>query len=187
MDKEKFISLSIEDQIKYLNEQLNNGLGVKDIREVLGIGEKALQRIIKNSGYKYNQKLKQYIDYESNTAVMNDKSNTKVVATGNYEGNTNVVIQNEEYKNLMNIIKGYEELNSKMEEMYKWYELQVNVIDITTPTLKIEPNGDQIVVRSFKLYKNVSENFTKFCNENKTYKVQDLVSAALEEFIKKYK
>jgi len=31
--------------------RLNNGLGVKDIREKLGIGEKALQRIIKNSDY----------------------------------------------------------------------------------------------------------------------------------------
>lgn len=178
MDKDKFISLNIDGKIKYLNDQLNNGLGVKDIREQLGIGEKALQRIIKNSDYRYNQKLKQYINYESNT---------QVVYKNNYESNTNVVIQNEEYNKLMNIIKGYEELNSKMEEMYKWYGLQNNVIDITTPTLKIEPNNDPIVVRSFKLYKNVSEEFTKFCNENKTYKVQDLVSSALEEFMEKYK
>ena len=33
--------------------RLNNGLGVKDIREQLGIGEKALQRIIKNSDILY--------------------------------------------------------------------------------------------------------------------------------------
>lgn len=178
MDKDKFISLKIDDKIKYLNDQLNNGLGVKDIREKLGIGEKALQRIIKNSDYRYNQKLKQYINYESNT---------QVVYENNYESNTQVVIQNDEYNKLMNIIKGYEELNSKMEEMYKWYGLQNKVIDITTPTLKIEPNNDPIVVRSFKLYKNVSEEFTKFCNENKAYKVQDLVSTALEEFINKYK
>lgn len=53
MDKDKFISLKIDDKINYLNDQLNNGLGVKDIREKLGIGEKALQRIIKNSDILY--------------------------------------------------------------------------------------------------------------------------------------
>ena len=50
------IQISDSNHWQYLSTmalRLNNGLGVKDIREQLGIGEKALQRIIKNSDILY--------------------------------------------------------------------------------------------------------------------------------------
>ncbi|QEZ70865.1 hypothetical protein D4A35_18215 (plasmid) [Paraclostridium bifermentans] len=57
--------------ITYLNDKLNEGQTVIRIREDLGIGEKKLQKIIKESGYKYNQKLRKY--------VLNDDSIIKVI------------------------------------------------------------------------------------------------------------
>ena len=61
MIKEEFKKLNTIDKINYINSKLEKGQTVIRIREDLGIGEKALQKIIKEAGYVYNQKLRQYI------------------------------------------------------------------------------------------------------------------------------
>ncbi|MDM0804606.1 hypothetical protein QTI11_14695 [Clostridium perfringens] len=56
-------------------------------------------------------------------------------------------------------------------------------------TLRIDSSvlqGD-IIPRTFKLYKNTSEKFTKFCNEHRELKMQEIITVALEEFMKKHK
>lgn len=55
--------------------------------------------------------------------------------------------------------------------------------------LKIDSSvfeGD-IIPRTFKLYKNTSEKFTKFCNEHRELKMQEILTVALEEFMEKNK
>lgn len=50
-------------------------------------------------------------------------------------------------------------------------------------TLKIDSNvfdGD-IIPRSFKLYKNTSLKFTKFCEEHRELKMYEILTVALEE------
>ena len=61
MVKEEFKKLDTIDKINYINSKLEKGQTVIRIREDLGIGEKALQKIIKEAGYVYNQKSKRYI------------------------------------------------------------------------------------------------------------------------------
>ena len=46
--------------INYINELLQEGKSVKDIRTILQIGEKSFQKQIKKMNYKYNQKIRQY-------------------------------------------------------------------------------------------------------------------------------
>ena len=53
MTKEEFLELDINKKIEYLNEKLSEGQTVIRIREDLGIGEKSLQKIIRENGYKY--------------------------------------------------------------------------------------------------------------------------------------
>lgn len=56
-------------------------------------------------------------------------------------------------------------------------------------TLKIDSSvfeGD-IIPRTFKLYKDTSEKFTKFCNENKHLKMYEILTVALEEFMDRNK
>lgn len=56
-------------------------------------------------------------------------------------------------------------------------------------TLKIDSNVLQgnIITRTFKLYKNTSEKFTKFCNEHRELKMQEIITVALEEFMLNHK
>ena len=46
--------------INYINELLQEGKSVKDIRTILQIGEKSFQKQIRKMNYKYNQKIRRY-------------------------------------------------------------------------------------------------------------------------------
>lgn len=189
-----FINKSFNDQLKILNDLLSDGLTVKEVRANLGIGEKALQKIIKENGYKYDQRQKKYI---SNTEVV--KSNTsnesveKYMDNEGYQNNTPVTFRSEEYYKLLEMIKNYDDMTKKLKQMdqvYEWYEKKIldeNIIDIEIPKLQIIDNVEQkeIVTRSFKLYADVNKDFKKFCNKS-NYKAQDIVSVALREFLDKY-
>ncbi|EPZ61891.1 hypothetical protein H476_3516, partial [[Clostridium] sordellii VPI 9048] len=54
MDRNTFLNMNIDNQINYINNELNNGSKVIDIRERLNVSEKELQRLVKSGGYKYN-------------------------------------------------------------------------------------------------------------------------------------
>lgn len=189
-----FINKSFNDQLEILNDLLSNGLTVKEVRANLGIGEKALQKIIKENGYKYDQRQKKYI---SNTEVVksntNNESVEKYTNDQGYQNNTPVTFRSEEYHKLLEMIKNYNEMTRKLKQMdqvYEWYEKKIldeNVIDIEIPKLEIPDNSEQkeIVTRSFKLYADVNKDFKKFCNKS-NYKAQDIVSVALREFLEKY-
>ena len=90
MNKGVFFNLNADDQVEYLNNELTKGKSVKELREQLGIGEKALQKIIKSNGFKYSQKLKQYV-----------KSNTLVIQSMKNDNNTTCsLIDKKQLKNL---------------------------------------------------------------------------------------
>ena len=50
--KEMFLEMKIQDKIEYLNEKLQEGMNVTEIRAELGIGEKKLRKLLKENGYK---------------------------------------------------------------------------------------------------------------------------------------
>ncbi|WP_312288653.1 MULTISPECIES: hypothetical protein [Terrisporobacter] len=189
-----FINKSFNNQLEILNNLLSDGLTVKEVRANLGIGEKALQKIIKKNGYKYDQRQKKYI---SNTEVV--KSNTsnesveKYMDNEGYQNNIPVTFRSEEYYKLLEMIKNYDDMITKskqIDQVYEWYKKKIldeNIIDIEIPKLQILDNVEQkeIVTRSFKLYADVNKDFKSFCNKS-NYKAQDIVSVALREFLDKY-
>lgn len=196
MKFEELIKLDIANQIEYLNNKLGDGLSVKEIRGELNVGEKKLQKYLKSINFKFDQKTKRYIKV---TKVVNDHDSKE-----NYKDNHLVVKHNEkpresknntlsvgfnDYDKLMNMISTYEDISGKMDkldEMIQWYEMQKSVIDVTPPKLEIPPTNQEVVSRSFKVYTDVMEDFSKFCKNNNNYKVQDIISFALREFMDKY-
>lgn len=67
--------------INKINSKLKQGNTVIRIREDLGIGEKALQKILKSSGYKYNPKLKQYTPIENKNKIIVLDNTTNILQT----------------------------------------------------------------------------------------------------------
>lgn len=207
MSFDELIKQDIKGQIDYLNSRLNNGLSVKEIREALGVGEKKLQKYLKSINYKYDQKIKNYIlvtevvkaseeaeginNYKDNQLVVNKKTEDNIQPVNGDRGNL-LPVEFTDYDKLINMVNTYHEMSKrmeqldKMEEVFQWYELQKSVIDVTPPKLDIPPTDVEPVTRSFKIYPDVNEDFKNFCSKNNNYKVQDIISHALREFLDKY-
>lgn len=210
LTKDEFKELDIDKQIKYLNDRLSEGQTVIRIREDLGIGEKWLQRIMKDNGYKYNQKERLYkksTDVETNNKhVENEQNNisnknfynnsTPVESITNGSGteleakvynSREIVVDKEEYKIMLKSFKEIEKMNEKLEAVYKWYEKEHEVIDITPQELKIDKFEGKAIPRSYKFYPDIQNDFIEFCKKHKQYKSQDIICQALKEFMDKYK
>lgn len=204
MSYEELIKLKEQEQINYLNTMLNRGLSVKEIRESLGVGEKKLQKHLKSINYKYDPKTKNYIlvtkvsegservsNYNNNQLVVKDKTKANIKPVEADRVNP-LPVEFTDYDKLINMVNTYQEMSKRMEqldkydEMLQWYELQKSVIDVTPPKLEIPPTDAEPVTRSFKIYPEVNEAFKKFCSKNDNYKVQDIISFAIKEFLDKY-
>lgn len=194
MDFKQLKELSTDEQISWLNSKLSEGLTVSEIRNILGIGERALQKHVKSISYKYNQRQKKYIPAEQQQdngnvlALQNHTTGGKVVNEGQQDNSNTLALQleNSDYKKFIHIMNTYEELQRQVQELIKKQELEDNVIDVTPPKLEITPMDKKPISKTYKFNPDVVEEFTKFCNKHKNYKVQDIISKALQEFIDKY-
>ena len=184
MTKEEFLKLDIDKKIEYLNKKLSEGQTVIRIREDLGIGEKSLQKIIRENGYKYFQKEKRY--YKENTNVLQ-----KNIVNENYNLDSKdptIVLQN--YKDdLLEIVQAkkdiFEVINAFKENLY--YKDTTNVIEVVASNeIQIKDFNSDAKVTSFRVYGETLTKWKEFCSKHKKYNNQDLVSMALEEYMKKY-
>lgn len=187
MDLDVFLSLDIEDKIKYLNTCLSEGKTVIRIREELGIGEKKLQKILKENNYKYNQKDKRYYKDTTNKPKLDVIDNTDNVIQNEY--NTNIL---QEYKkDFIEILEAkndiFEVISAFKNGVY--HKDTTNVIEVITATegIHIKEFNSQARGTSVRIYDETLQKWKKFCNKNKKYSNQDLISMALEEYIDKYK
>lgn len=187
MTKEEFLELDIDKKIEYINEKLSEGKTVTRIREDLGIGEKYLQKIIRENGYKYFQKEKRYYKENINVIqknIVHEKENFD----SDYK-DTTIVLQN--YKDdLLEIVQAkkdiFEVINAFKENLY--YKDTTNVIEVVASNeIQIKEFKGEAKVTSFRVYGETLTKWKEFCSKHKKYNNQDLVSMALEEYMEKYK
>ncbi|BDC03427.1 hypothetical protein [Clostridium perfringens] len=83
--------------------------------------------------------------------------------------------------------------DSLIKRIERLEEQQKEILELLSSTkketLRIDSSvleGD-IIPRTFKLYKNTSEKFTKFCNNHRELKMQEIITVALEEFMLNHK
>lgn len=187
--------------ITYLNNKLNEGQTVIRIREDLGIGEKRLQKVIKESGYKYNQKLRKY--------VLNDDSIIKVIPRDELYSNgiknglepsvqgqdSTLVIPNDFEKQWNELINFKDNIMSMEEDIkdviqaYKqgYYNGNTEVIEVIQQEgITIREFKNDVKATTIKLHIESLEAWNNFCTKYKQYSKQDLISMALEEYIEKY-
>ncbi|HDF2670722.1 hypothetical protein [Clostridioides difficile] len=179
MDRNTFDSLSSQDQINYINNQLLQGHTITNICKIIGIGRTTIRDRFKKVGYEYNQKTKIYesiVEIISTENIKKQDSSNKVV-----------VADADNHLGLKNILSNFNEMDIKLNEVYSWYKSQSSSKVVEADKLKINDFKGDTVTRSYKIYEDVQKDFVAFCEVNKKYKVQDIVSQALFEFIEKYK
>lgn len=80
-----------------------------------------------------------------------------------------------------------------LQRIIRLEEQQVTLLKLLKVNQKKEIKIDssvlsgKVIPRTFKLYENTSENFTKFCNEHKKLKMQEILTVALEEYMDRNK
>ena len=166
--------------IYVINDYLREGKSVKEIRELLGYSEKNFQKTIKNLGYKYDQKQRQYIlkdidiiPVEASNTVCNTSCNTTNLMTIEQEQSINFIYENiQDLQEMLMYYKRNKECNTSHKGIV------INLIDD-----KDIDNGRPVSVRVNKHVWREWQDFTK----DISYSSKDLVSMALKEYIEKYK
>ena len=53
--------------------------------------------------------------------------------------------------------------------------------------LVIDDFEGNVISRTFKIYEPIQKEFVEFCNANNKYKIQDIISQFIKEWLEKYK
>ena len=181
MDRQTFDNLSIQQQIEYINNQLLNNNTLTNICKNIGIGRTTIRDRFKRFGYEFDPKQKLYI---SIVEIVKLESSSKVV-TG--DTSNNMALTDTTNINFDNVLSNFNDMNIKLNEVYSWYKSQSSSKVVVADELKINNFKGDTVTRSYKIYEDIQKEFLAFCEANKKYKVQDIISQALFEFIEKYK
>lgn len=182
--------------INYINNLLRRLKSVKKVREELGISEKRFQKEIKDLGYKYNQKLKQYepnIDDDKYITKVTEKNKTHPenimdnIVLSDDKGMT-INIQQDLTSNIINLANDY----NKIQEVLKWFNNKdddkgvTEVIEIVNKGIKINLPKSENIRTTIRINKEIWNRFDEFSKENREFNKQDLIAQALKEYMEKY-
>jgi hypothetical protein len=157
-----------------------------------GIARKDFSESIKDSPIKYNQSTFLYDipkDYHNITPVNRvGKESSPNENTAENQSNLKVIQKNTAVNPMANELQELISLKDSLKEMLQWYEEQLKKNSDEPPVLNINKNDrlkGVVVTKSFKLYKDVHDEFMKFASKRKETQ-KDLLSLAILEFIEKY-
>ena len=190
MNKTEFNKLEVMEQIEYINKSLLNGNTLTNICKSIGIGRSTIRDRFEKVSYKYNKSINQY---ESIIEIIEAETIAPAGANEPIKEDIKPIIQQSsnlvvgtDNEILTSLINNYDDMNIKLNEMYNWYKLQSSNKVVQTEKFKVDDFEGDIVVRSYKLYEPIQREFLEFCKRNNKYKVQDILSQALKEFLDKY-
>lgn len=191
MNKTEFNNLEVLEQIEYINKSLLEGNTLTNICKSIGIGRSTIRDRFKKVSYEYNKAINQY---ESIVEIVEAGTIAPAEANEPIKEDIKPVIQQSsnlvvgtDNEILTSLINNYDDMNNKLNEMYNWYKLQSSNKVVKTEKFKVDDFEGDIVVRSYKLYEPIQREFLEFCKKNNKYKVQDILSQALKEFLEKYR
>ena len=173
--------LDIIEQIHFINEKLKEGYSLSRLdKENIISSRKTISNRFKKIGYELNKDTNQYESIIS--IVEGDKSEDKEPILES----SNKVVRGDQANNklLEEIILNYADMNDKLEEVYNWYLKSSD--KVVSDDLKIHDFEGEVVTRSYKIYEPIQKEFAEYCSSSK-YRVQDLISQALKEFLEKYR
>ena len=196
MERDEFDNLTVLEQVNYINSVLSKGDTLTKVCKYIGIGRTTIRDRFEKIGYKYDSSSKIYksiidiVENDSFDIKKTQESSNKVVMseTPDNSNETKKDIPGGNYNiKLLNMINDYEENLNKLNKVYEWFINSSNNENILNlHKLEIGDFEGELVSRSFKLYTPIQEEFTNFCKKNSKYKVQDIHSQALREFMDKY-
>lgn len=177
MDREEFNNLTLEQQIKEVNEKLKYGITLVDISNELGINESTLRTRFNKGGYKR-------ID---NCFVLKDIVESKNENTKLKEKNI-IKSKNKDIRDTKNLDEQLSELKKQFEELRKLINNDKNIVkeENKDEKLEIKEFNSAIVQRPVRLYDEVYEKLEKVFSQYSYYKKYQILNTLLDEILDKY-
>jgi len=173
--------MQIDKLVQLINLELkkDSSISVNKICNKLQLRQSTVKTQLRNNNYTYNAEQRQYT---KNTQKNNE--NIKEVAVTKIEPKTDDIQRYNkdiDINSLKELIDLIEPIKAIIEEYNKSKTIvEVNPIQIRPKAIK------EVKQKLFKVDVNVLEKWDKFIADHKEFKVQQLISLALEEFINKY-
>ena len=185
MNKDIFNELDILEQIDFINKKLKEGYSLSKLdNENIISSRKTISNRFKKVGYELNKESNQY---ENTIEIVKPEVKEIITTNTQKQESSNIVVRGDQVNNkaLEQLILNYADMNDKLNEVYEWYQESSNNV-VIEDKLEINDFEGNVVVRSYKLYEPIQKEFAEFCASSK-FRVQDILSQALKEFLDKYK
>lgn len=190
MNKLEFNKLDIQDQVNFLNNELskNTTISVTRLCKQLFLNKSTVVDRFTKAGYKYNHEIRQYSKGDTVEVIQKDSKSitNKIDAVPEVPKENNITgIPQEQLQGLLELL----ELKDQLKELIQNNIKSKNIVEVDLHELKIDKTKfeGELKGRLVKVYDNVNNSWIKFCKENNQFKMQDLYSMALLEFMDKYK
>ena len=162
---------NIDNIVKYINIELKNNKesSVNKLCNKIGIKQSTFKAWVRNAGYSFN---------------IEERAYTKVKHLYKEDNKTKVIQKNNglDIKKLQELI----ELLEPLQEIVKEHTRNKNIIEVKKAELN-PPSITEVKQKLFKIDVDTLKNWEKFVAEHKQYKVQNLITLAIKEFLEKYK
>lgn len=179
MNKEQFNQLNIIDQMKYINDLLATGISLTKACESIGIDRATIRKRFKSKEISFNKDLNKYV-FDIPVEKYGVKPSKEPVETK---------LKLVKKVNNLDSIKVLEEKIKALESQMEATNKRIDTISTTRTTINtttdttINTYEGKEVVRSFRVNEEVQQRFKIYCKANSEYKVSDILSTALEEFL----
>lgn len=179
-------TMSIEQLVEYVNQELSKGRTMVDIEtNDFKVNERVIVKRLTRRGYKrigneFKQDITNVIQKDKELGKKIIQEPRKVIASKEekYIQKHNKSINDEKLIELLDLIE-------PIKEMLEDYTRNKNIVDANT--VELRPKAvTEVKQKLFKIDIDVLEQWEAFVSRHKEYKVQQLISMALEEFIQKY-
>ena len=162
MGKDDFNKLNLKDQIEFINKNLERKT-LTEICKEIKISRSTIRERFLKQGYEFNKIQNKYIC----SLELNNKA--------------------EEENKCNNNTKALEEKIKILESKIEAIESKLNNKDKEFNAIEIKKFEGKTVSRCYRVYEDIQKEFSKFCKENSNYKVQNILSMALYEYMKNNK
>lgn len=173
--------MQIDKLVQLINLELkkDSSISVNKICNKIGMKKSTVKIQLRNNNYSYNAEQRQYIkDIQKNNDNIKEISTTKIEPKTEDMQRYNKDIDINKLNELISLIE-------PIKEVIEGYNRNKNIIEVNEIELKAKA-VTEVKQKLFKVDINVLEQWDKFVADHKEFKVQQLISLALEEFINKY-
>lgn len=176
-------NLTTEKLVDYINQELSSGRTMIDIESndfkvnYRVITKRLIRKGYKRVGDEFILNISNSIKHKESQVIQKDDIIITAPKSNDIQ-KYNERITNEKLIELMDLVE-------PIKEMLEEYNINKNMIYANTIELRAKATGE-VKQKLFKVDVNVLDLWEEFVKNHKEFKVQQLISLALEEFIQKY-